>query len=97
MATLSVKEKEALQRLIEHAKRGTGQSRRAADFLLAWWNAAQCGGFDFTTMWGCDDEIAEDMITVFAFVARNRIYPDKLGFEADFATIIKEWRPELKD
>jgi len=66
MAKLSEIESRALRRLIEYAKRDTGQSRRIADFLLAWWNPAQCGGFDFTTMWGCDQAITEDMITVFA-------------------------------
>lgn len=96
MAELKEKEHAALRRLIEHAKRDTGQSRRVADFLLAWWNPGQCGGFDFTTMWGCDEEIVEDMIVVFGYVARNNRYPDTLGFETDFAAIIREWRPELE-
>lgn len=95
MASLSEKEQAALQRLVAHAKRDTGQSRRVADFLLAWWNPAKCGGFDLTAMWDCDEEIVEDMIVVFAFVARNNRYPDTLGFEADFAAVIREWRPEL--
>ena len=95
MAKLSEIESQALRRLIEYAKRDTGQSRRIADFLLAWWNPAQCGGFDFTTVWGCDQAITEDMITIFAFIARNNSYPDSLGFESDFAMIIREWRPEL--
>ena len=38
----------ALERLIDIAQRDTGQSRRVADFLLAWWNAGECGGFDLT-------------------------------------------------
>ncbi|TQK01266.1 hypothetical protein [Herbaspirillum sp. SJZ107] len=97
MATLTDKEIEALRRLIGHAKRDSGQSRRVADFLLAWWNAAQCGGFDFTSMWGCDEAIIEDMITVFAFIGRNNAYPDSLGFESDFVAIIHEWRPELEE
>lgn len=97
MAQLSEVESQALQRLIEHAKSNTGQSRLVADFLLAWWNAAQCGGFDFTVMWGCDEAIAEDMITAFAFIARNSSYPDSMGFESDFAIIIRQWRPELSD
>ena len=96
MAELNEKESAALRRLIGHAKRDTGQSRRVADFLLAWWNPAQCGGFDFTTMWGCDEDISEDMIVVFAYVARNNRYPDTLGFEADFADIIHARRPELE-
>ena len=36
MAELSEAESAALWRLIGHAKRDTGQSRRVADFLLAW-------------------------------------------------------------
>lgn len=95
MAELSELESGSLKRLIEHAKRDTGQSRRIADFLLAWWNPAQCGGFDFTAMWGCDQAITEDMITVFTFIAKNNTYPDALGFDSDFAAIIREWRPEL--
>ncbi|ALK99961.1 hypothetical protein AB595_10200 [Massilia sp. WF1] len=97
MAELSENEGAALRRLIGHAKRDTGQSRRVADFLLAWWNPGQCGGFDFTTMWGCDEEIVEDMIVVFTYIARHNHYPDTLGFEADFAAIIYEWRPELEE
>lgn len=96
MADLNEKENAALRRLIEHAKRDTSQSRRVAGFLQAWWSPAQCGGFDFTKMWGCDEEISEDMIVVFAYVARNSRYPDTLGFEADFAGIIRAWRPELE-
>jgi hypothetical protein len=45
----------ALERLIRIANRDTGQSRRVASFLLAWWNAEECGGFDLTDLWGIDD------------------------------------------
>lgn len=95
MASLTGKENQALRRLIEHAKGDTGQSRRVADFLLAWWNPAQCGGLDLTSIWVCEDDIVEDMVIVFAFVARNSAYPDSLGFEEDFVAIVQEWRPEL--
>lgn len=97
MAKLTDKERQALGRLIEHAKRDSGQSRRVADFLLAWWNAGQCGGFDMTNMWACDDDIVEDMIIVFAYIGRNKGYPDRLGYEKDFDAIVNEWRPELAD
>jgi hypothetical protein len=36
--SITAAETEALERLIEIAKRDTGQSRRVADLLLAWWN-----------------------------------------------------------
>ncbi len=87
----------ALERLIAHAQRETGQSRRVADFLLAWWNAGQCGGFDFTTMWGCDDDITDDMARVFHWVAGNNVYPDTLGYGKAFEAIVTIWRPELVD
>lgn len=95
MYNISEKERAALERLIGHAKRDSGQSRRVADFLLAWWNAGKCGGFDLATAWGCDDEIVEDMITVFALACRSSAYPDKFGYEEDFNVMVREWRPEL--
>lgn len=89
-------EQKALERLIAHAKSDTGQSRRVADFLLAWWNSGTCGGFDLTSLWAVDDAIAKDMTTVFGLIARVNKYPDSLGYEQDFKAIITEWRPELK-
>lgn len=86
---------EALERLIKIAKSDTGQSRKVADFLLAWWNASSCGGFDLTILWGVDEAIANDMQTVFGLIARTRCYADSFGYEADFRQIVEEWRPEL--
>lgn len=89
------RERESLERLIAHAKDGTGQSRLVADFLLAWWNPSNCGGFDLTSLWGVDDSIANDMTVVFGLIAKTNKYPDSLGYEQDFKAIINEWRPEL--
>ena len=55
----------ALFRLIDIARSDTGQSRRVADFLLAWWNAGSCGSFDLTSLWALDWAIVEDMTKVF--------------------------------
>jgi hypothetical protein len=52
------KSRAALERLIEMAQGDTGQSRIVANFLLAWWNAAECGGFDLTDVWAVDTAIA---------------------------------------
>ena len=87
----------ALKRLIAIAQRDTGQARRVADFLLAWWNAGSCGGFDLTALWGLDSSIAEDMVIVFGYVAGANAYPDALGFNAEFQSIVRGWRPELVD
>jgi len=85
----------ALGRLIKIAKSDTGQSRRVADFLLAWWNAGSCGGFDLTNLWAVDGAIAEDMALVVRLIGRVHSYPDALGYGADFAEIVEQWRPEL--
>ena len=85
----------ALERLLVIAARDTGQSRRVVDFLLAWWNAGSCGGFDLTTMWGCDSAIVTDMAIVFACVGRHQHYPDKLGYGPKFEAVVRNWRPEL--
>lgn len=95
MPQLTDNERGALERLIAHARHDSGQSRHVADFLLSWWNAGTCGGFDMTTMWECDDELIEDMLTVFGFVGRTNVYPDTLGYKKDFEEIVREWRPEL--
>lgn len=90
-------ETQALTRLIDIARGPTGQSRRVADFLLAWWNASACGAFDLTALWGVDDPIAADMVTVFGLIASVNQYPDALGYDQQFKTIVQTWRPELSD
>jgi hypothetical protein len=90
-------EESAFHRLLGIAQDDTGQSRRAADFLLAWWNAGECGGFDLTNLWGVDTSIAEDMVIVFGYIARTHSYPDALGYNDQFQSIVRNWRPELAD
>lgn len=90
-------ERDALVRLLKIGRSDTGQSRRVADFLLAWWNAASCGGFDLTNLWALDVEIAADIQTVIGLIARSRSYPDALGFKAEFKELLRAWRPELQD
>lgn len=89
------KERAALDRLLKIGRSDTGQSRRVADFLLAWWNAGSCGKFDLTELWAVDTEITVDMVTIFGFVARVREYPDRLGYSEQFEALVREWRPEL--
>jgi hypothetical protein len=88
-------ERKAMERLIGHASRTTGQSRRVADFLLAWWNGESCSGFDIADAWGCDYDIKEDMIIVFGLAVRSRVYPDDLGYNENFVKLVKYWRPSL--
>jgi hypothetical protein len=44
----------ALDRLLTLADSDTGQSRRAANFILAWWNAETLGGFDLADLFAVD-------------------------------------------
>jgi len=90
-------EHEALSRLLAIAAADTGQSRRVADFLLAWWNPAACGAFDITTAWALDDAIALDVLIVFGLAIRCRSYPDTLGYADAFGRVDRSWRPELTD
>jgi hypothetical protein len=85
-------QKAALERLIQVALGDTGQSSRVANFLLAWWNAEECGGFDLTDLWRVDTSIAADMVTVFAMVAERNNYPDTLGYGAGFEKLVASWR-----
>jgi hypothetical protein len=86
---------DALRRLVKIARGDTGQSRRVADFLLAWWNAGACGGFDFTNLWAVDASIAADMVAVMRLIATHQNYPDAYGLGPAFERIVAEWRPEL--
>lgn len=85
----------ALRRLLDLAHGDTGQCGRAASFLLAWWNAKSCGGWDLTDLWGVDRAIADDMLSVAAFISRNQEYPNSYGLRAEFEALVARWRPHL--
>ena len=54
------------ERLLRIARGDTHQSRRVANFILAWWNADSLGGFDVVAV---DATIGPDIATVFDWVA----------------------------
>lgn len=86
-------ERVALERLLAHAQRETGQARRVADFLLAWWNPDECGRFDLRDAWNLDDEIVADIETVFGLIVHGRRYPDMLGYGSAFENLVRARRP----
>ncbi len=92
---LSEDQRAALERLLQIALGCTGQSKKVANFLPAWWNAEECGGFDLTDLWGLDRSIVEDILKVFALVAQRSHYPDVLGYGPQFSEVVKAWRPKL--
>ena len=83
----------SLHRLLAIAATDTGQSSRVANFLLAWWNAAACGGFDLTDLWAVDTAIADDMLVVIQFIARRREAPAAYDLTAEFERLAQHWRP----
>lgn len=85
----------ALERLLEIAHGDSGQCRYAANFLLAWWNAGELGGFDFTDAWAVDAAIQDDMVTLFAFVVRHAVYPSVFSFGGEFEDLVRRWRPHV--
>ena len=84
--------KAALERLIRVAHGDSGQCRVVANFLLAWWNAAEYGGFDLADVWAVDAAIAEDMLEVFVQLSQSRRYPDSLGYGGEVQAIVRRWR-----
>lgn len=85
----------SLERLIEIAQSDTGQAEIVANFLLAWWNADNCGGFNLANLWALDRAIVEDMQRVVGLIATLGSYPDHLGYGSDFERIVAVWRPRL--
>jgi len=49
--------------------------------------------FNLVEAWGLDRDLANDLITVFELIVRCHQYPDTLGYEDDFAKIVRLWRP----
>jgi len=87
---------EALTRLFDIAQRDTGQAGRVANFLLAWYNAAENGGWDPTDFWNVDSAIAADMLTVLGFIRGCHLYPDAMGFEKEIQSVWRLWRRTIQ-
>lgn len=81
-----------LERLLRVARQDTGQARRVANFLLAWHNAEENGGWDPVDLWNVDAAIADDMLTVVSLIRDSHRYPDALGFADEIAAVWRLWR-----
>lgn len=90
---------EALQRLLTVANGHTGQSVTVADFLLAWWNACECGKWNPVDLWGVDETIARDMLAVLGYIHAAQQYPDSVdvGQGDAFRRLVVRWRPGLAE
>jgi hypothetical protein len=83
----------ALNQLLALAKKSSGQGSIAASFLLSWWNAGTCGGFNLASLWTVPPPTAASMLTVASAIARLRAFPDALGYGVEFAELERTWRP----
>lgn len=84
----------AVARLFDLAQSDTGQARRVANFLLAWWNGDDWGHFPIADIFGLDREIAKDIATVVGFLGQQpcAVYPDAFGRRADIIKLLGRWR-----
>lgn len=84
----------ALDRLIELASSDTGQARRVANFLLAWWNGEDCGHFPIADLFGLDCTIATHITTIIGFLGQHEgaIYPDTFGRKHELIELVDRWR-----
>jgi hypothetical protein len=86
----------AVERLFALAEGNTGGSRPAANFLLAWWNAHDLGGFDPTDLWALDERFGGDILIALNFMRLNREYPTALGIKEErIISLVERWRPEV--
>jgi hypothetical protein len=85
----------SIYRLLALAQSDTGQARRAGNFLLSWWNAQTCGGFDLTDLWAVDKAVADDMLAATTFIAQHNEYPTAYGLGPQFEQLVADWRPHL--
>jgi hypothetical protein len=76
--------------LLDVAERDTGQSGRMRNFLLAWWNAEECGGFDLTDLWNLDMEIVEAIQRILFVLPNYHSYPDRPGYGERFERLARE-------
>lgn len=54
------------------------------------------GGFDLTDLANVDRDVAEDLVTVFTFIAREEdlVYPT--NYRDEIEKIIGRWRPQAE-
>jgi hypothetical protein len=88
----------SLRRLFEVALHDTGQSRRVADFLLAWQDGNENGGWNPADLWALDQELAIDLTYCVLFIREHHgAYPGDLGFKKQIELVWKLWREPVAE
>lgn len=90
--------KAAIDRLITLANYDTGQSERAAHFLLAWWDDAVWGSFPISDLFAVDRDVAADMATIFTWIGQypEPVYVIAFGeeYRDKMARLVRRWHPD---
>lgn len=86
----------ALAFLFRVAPQGYGGAARVRQFLFAWHNAAELGGFDLASLWSLDEDHAGAILTVIKMIARGPTgwYPSHYGYAADITALIETFALE---
>jgi hypothetical protein len=97
MSEATIPQLEALARLLTVAHGDTGQCRRVADFLLAWYNADENGGWGPADLWSLDKQIGDDVMTVIGLIrSAHGYYPGDHGFRREIERVWELWRAKRK-
>ncbi len=87
---------DALDVLIPVARSDTGQSRRVANFLLAWWNGPDLGHLEVVDIASIDRELAEAMCVILLFLGQHGMeYANLWGRRKDMEDLFDLWRSHL--
>jgi hypothetical protein len=92
------KEQAALAFCFRAAAGDSGGQRRVRQFLFAWHNAGELGGFDFADLWSLDEKHLDAVLTVALMIARGPTgyYPHHYGYESDMEALIESYGPEAQ-
>ena len=85
-------EQQAIDLLLETATSHRPDARQAANFLLAWWHAHSCGGFDLQDLRQLGPRSGEQIVEILDLIWDVECGPEHLGRSQDFKDLIAKWR-----
>jgi hypothetical protein len=60
---------------------------QGGEYLLAWHNAEENGGWDPIDLWNVDDTVADDMLSALALIRQRHTYAEELGFRSQMQAV----------
>ena len=85
-------EQQAIDSLFDIANSHRPDARQAANFMLAWWNAAACGGFDLQDLRQMGPRLGESVAEIMDMIWQVGCGPEHLGYSNDFKELVAKWR-----